>query len=271
MKPWLSFSIVGTLLLWGSLASGNPIPGPVGAHVYISAERLEVIVSATEATITGSFVFSAQDLKASDADVRQTFMQLPVWIPQGSSNDPSVANFWGAFHTNIYNIIRPTNKAAFDNAIGLKVLSEKQAMPVNAFIMLYQGGDQRPFEYFVLEQQRLFRANPEPDLCCLVFRVDGLGESIQKRVPVEVSYRQPLLRGEKTSHFYYLPIFENMPKEVSTTDTNRYSITLTAAKGCELTITNGQERFKIKAGHSVSIAPQNRQAIRAVVARSSFW
>lgn len=269
MKRFARNEIYAAIVLLSiNVAEGNPIPGPMPAHIYIFSERLEVAMSATEAKVKGTFVFSAPDIKNSDADLLQTFMQLPVWIPQQTSGDATVAAFWNAFHTNILNVIRPENREAFEKAIGLKVFSGKRALPVGAFIMVCRDSDQRPFQYFTTEQQRLYQVNPEPDLCCLVFRVDGLSESVQKHIPVEISYRQPLLKAEGTSHFYYLPIFENLPKEVSTTDTNRYSIILSATPGCSLIVTNNQNKFKITAGHSITIAPQNRQAIRATAVAS---
>jgi hypothetical protein len=58
------------------MAEGNTIPGAMPSHVYIFSERLDVSVSATEATVVGTFVFSASDIKNSDVDMPQTFMQL---------------------------------------------------------------------------------------------------------------------------------------------------------------------------------------------------
>lgn len=250
------------ILLFVGAANGNPVPGPMGAHVYLSSEHLEVTVSRTDAVFKATFIFSAQDLKESDKDLQQTFMQLPIWFPQQKSDDSSVTGFWSAFGTNMLNVIRPKNKDAFEKAVALKVFFGKQPMPVNGFAMLYQDGDRQPFQFFKQREWQPFLESPEPEFCCLLFHIDGMDESVKSHVPAVVSYRQPLLENHGEGRFFYLPFFENMPEGLSTADTNRYSVILTAS-GCSLTITAGQQGFKVADGHSVTLAPQDRQAIRA--------
>jgi hypothetical protein len=133
--------------------------------------------------------------------------------------------------------------------------------------MLYQNGDQRPFQFFKQRGWEPFLESPEPGFCCLLFHIDGMDELVESHVPAVVSYRQPLLENHREGRFFYLPFFENLPESLSTTNTNRYSVTLTAS-GCSLTITTGQQYFKVADGHSVTLAPQNRQAIRATAVQS---
>jgi len=194
-------------------------------------------------------------------------MQLPIWFPQQKSDDSSVTGFWNAFGTNMLKVIKPENRDAFERAVALKVLFGKQPMPVNAFAMLYQDGDQRPFQVFKFREWQPFLENPEQGFCCLLFHIDGMDELVARQVPAVVSYRQPLFDNKGNGRFFYLPFFENLPEGLSTTDTNRYSVTLTA-RGSSLTITNGQQHFKILDGHSITFAPQNRQAIRATAVQS---
>src|ERR1017187_2535480 len=255
------------ILLFVSAASGNPIPGPMGAHVYLSSEHLEITVSQTDAVFKATFTFSAQDLKGSDKDLQQTFMQLPIWFPQQKSDDSSVTGFWSAFGTNALNAIRPKYKDAFEKAVALKVFFGKRPMPVNGFAMLYQDGDQRPFQFFKQRGWEPFLESQEPGFCGLLFHIDGMDELVESHVPAVVSYRQPLLENHREGRFFYLPFFENLPESLSTTNTNRYSVALTAS-GCSLTITTGQQNFKVADGHSVTLAPQNRQAIRATAVQS---
>jgi hypothetical protein len=269
MRCWIPFPILSVLLLAICVTRGNPIPGPLGAHYYISFEQLQVAVSPTNAVFKGTFEFSSPDLKDSDKETWETYMELPIWFPQQTSDDPSVNAFWEAFGTNIFNVIRPNNKGAFEKAVALKVFFGRQAMPVAGFAMLYQDGDRRPFEFFTFNEWKVFQEYQEPGFCCLLFHIDGLGTFAQKHVPVTISYRQPLLKVGKTGRFFYLPIFENLPKDVSTTDTNRYSIELTALPGCLLSVTNGSKAFQIEAGNSVTLIPEDRQAIRAIVATSN--
>jgi hypothetical protein len=255
-------------------SGGNPIVGPanIPARVYISSEHLNVTVSSNAATFEGTFTFATHALSDFNKNTQQTFMELPIWFPQQFSDDPTVAAFWNAFGTNMLCGFTPPTTNAFEKAIGLKLFSEKQIKPSNGFFMFYQDGDRQPSVAFFPREQRIFREIEDPGFCCLVFRIGGLGEAVQSHAPVTVSYRQPLLKTEGKGRFFYLPIFENLPKDISTTDTNRYSITLTAATDCSLTVTNGKRRFKVRAGHSLTLAPEAHQAIRAVVTKQkSFW
>lgn len=256
------------MLLLAGIAFGNPIPGPLAAHYYISFERLEVTLSTTEAVFKGAFEFSSPDLKLSDNDMMETFMELPVWFPQQSSNDQTVNAFWHSFGTNMLQIIRPQNREVFERAVGLRVYFGKRLIPINGFAMLYEGGNRKPFEFFLSKEWEVLEENQEPGFCCLVFRVDGLGTFVRKQIPMKVFYRQPLFKVKKAGRFFYLPIFENLPKGVSTTDTNHYSIKLTAAPGCCLAVTNGLQTFKVDAGDSITLIPKDRQAIHAMVEAS---
>ncbi len=211
-----------------------------------------------------TFTFSSQDLKESDKDLQQDFMQLPIWFPQQKSDDLSVTEFWNSFGTNMLSVIRPENRDAFENAVGLKVFFGKQSIQVNAFVMLYQGGDQRELQLIKQIDWQPFLENPEPGFCCLLFRIDGMDELLARHVPTVVSYRQPLFENHGEGRFFYLPFFENLPEGLTTTDTNRYSVTLSAS-GCSFTVTTGKQKFKVANGHSVTLAPQDRQAIRATV------
>ncbi len=271
----ISFVICLAVLLSIGRSGGNPIVGPenIPARVYISSEHLSVTVSSNAATFEGTFTFAAQDLNDFNKETQQTFMELPIWFPQQVSDDPTVTAFWNAFGANMLQSLNPLTTNAFEKAIGLKIVFKKQLMSLRrGFFMFYQGGNQRPFMFFFLKEQKIFREIEDPGFACLVFSVDGLGEVAQSHAPVIVSYRQPLLKTKGQGRVFYLPIFENLPKDISTTDTNRYSITLTAATDCSLTVTNGKRRFKVRAGHSLTLAPEAHQAIRAVVTKQkSFW
>jgi hypothetical protein len=71
------------------------------------------------------------------------------------------------------------------------------------------------------------------------------------------------LNGQARS--VYVPIFNNLPKGVSTADTNHYSITLMADKDCVLSVQNGEERSIVQAGRSVALEPGHHRAIRVAV------
>jgi hypothetical protein len=247
------------------MANANPLGLPLGAHVYISSDRLTVKVSPTDATFTATFTFSAPDIETSGTDIQQDLLELPIWFPEQSVNDPSVAAFWKTFGTNILNVIKPQKKEAFEKAVGLRVFVGTNEVPVHAFATLYQNGDQRPFKFFAHREWKVFLESPEPGFSCLVFTIDALGEFVRNHAPVFISYRQPLAISEGKERFFYLPIFENLPKGISTTDTNKYSITILATPDCSLIGTNGEQTFTVEAGRSITLGPKHRQAIRAIV------
>jgi hypothetical protein len=262
----ISFVIFLAVLLSAGRGGGNPIFGPanIPARVYITSEHLEVALSPAAATFKGTFTFAAQGLNDFNKDTEQVFMQLPIWFPQQKASNPAVNRFWDAFGTNMLQVIRPTNSAVLEKAIGLKVILGNEPVTVRSFAMLYQGGDQRPFQVFRFQEWQPFLENQEPGFCCLLFRVDGLGEFAKSNTPVTISYRQPLFEDAGGRRFFYMPFFENLPADISTADTNRYSVTLTA-QGCSLEIATDGKNFSLKDGKSAILAPQNRRAIRASV------
>jgi hypothetical protein len=265
MNCRISFAVFLVFLFSIGRTGSNPIFGPanVPARVYITSEHLEVTVSPAVARFKGTFTFAAQALNDFNKEEQQTFMQLPIWFPQQKANDPAVNRFWDAFGTNILQIIRATNSEALEKAVGLKILLGNQPAPLRAFVMLYQGGDRRRLQ-FTLPESRPLLENQEPGFCCLIFRVDGLGELVKSNTPVSVSYRQPLFEDVGGRRFFYMPFFENLPATISTTDTNQYSMTLTA-RGCSLQVSTDGKSFSLKNGKSIVLAPQNRHAIRASV------
>lgn len=262
----MSFAIFLVVLLSAGRGGGNPIIGPanIPASVYINSEHLEIAVSPAAATFKGTFTFAAHGLNDFNKDTEQVFMQLPIWFPQQKASNPAVNGFWAAFRTNMLQVIRPTNSEVLERAISLKVVLGNEPMTVRSFAMLYQGGDQRPFQFFRFREWEPFLDNQEPGLCCLLFRVDGLGEFAKSNTPVIISYRQPLFEDTGGRRFFYMPFFENLPADISTADTNRYSVTLTA-QGCSMEISADGKNFRLKNGKSIILTPQNRRAIRASV------
>jgi hypothetical protein len=59
-----------------------------------------------------------------------------------------------------------------------------------------------------------------------------------------------------------IALFQNLPAGASTTDTNRYSITVAAPPGCSLTGSSGDRKFAVAAGRSITLGPRHHQAIR---------
>jgi hypothetical protein len=88
---------------------------------------------------------------------------------------------------------------------------------------------------------------------------------IDNGTPVTISYRQPLLRSNRNGSFVYVSIFEHLPKGVSLSETNHYSITLTVTPDCDLAVTNGLFKTRVESGRSVILSPKHLQAIRSTV------
>jgi hypothetical protein len=80
-----------------------------------------------------------------------------------------------------------------------------------------------------------------------------------------ISWRQPLLHVSGKGEFFYLPGFENLPVAATTTDTNRYSITIAAEVGCSVEVSDGSEKAIVLAGQSRVFTLRHHQAIRAMV------
>jgi hypothetical protein len=77
-----------------------------------------------------------------------------------------------------------------------------------------------------------------------------------------VSYRQPLLRTKGESRFFYLPMFTNLPRDISTTNTNRYAVTITSSGGT-LRINMAGEDVTVGNSKTVTLAPKGLEPIRA--------
>jgi len=88
---------------------------------------------------------------------------------------------------------------------------------------------------------------------------------IESATPVTISYRQPLIRSIGTWDFVYVPVFAHLPKGISTSNTNRYSITLKADPYCDLTVTNGEFSTVLLSGQCITLSPKDLQAIHATV------
>jgi hypothetical protein len=235
--------------------------------LYMESEHLGVMVTPTDARFTGSFTFHRAVTVASEQDTRAVF-EIPIWFPEHNQKDKSVAAFWTVFAKDGSSTIpakkviwiKPEDIATMRNvlmkAIDLKVSVSGHEVPVTDFVAYSTNTIWRNFP----------QEMKEPGFCCLVFAFAVEPALIRNDAHLAITYRQPLSLEDNQSRLFYVPVFENLPKEISTADTNRYAIVLTAGKGCLLTVTNGSESSVVQAGQSKTLSPLHRQAIRAVVA-----
>lgn len=254
--------IIALLICSCIAVSGNPLPMPLENSVFISSERLEVKLAPMEAVINATFTFASNAPTELD-EHSPTSIDLPIWLPYQNASNALVAAFWETFGTNMFNRITPERRTVFDKAVGLKVLVEKREIPVDAFAAIYKKGFGGRIPIFKRKEWQVFDRTLEPGFCCLLFEIAQIDEIVSKHTPVTVSYRQPLGRINGNGQFFYLPIFGNLPSGISTADTNRYSVAITAAPNCALTVTSGGQTFAVEPSHIITISPKHLEPIRA--------
>ena len=146
---------------------------------------------------------------------------------------------------------------AFEKDLALSVFTGSQLLEIKRFTILTTHNSRQRWAPRAWQQ--------EPGFWCVVprFLVPSCSALMQK--PMTMSWRQPLLHVAGKREFFYLPVFENLPAPATTTDTNRYSITITAEAGCSVEVSNGNEKATVLPGQSRVFTLQHQQPIRAMV------
>ncbi len=159
--------------------------------------------------------------------------------------------FWKTFRRGECNELA-TNAPArrvFEETIGLKVLIGERPLDLASDVSRFGA-------------LRSYNGVQESGFCCLWLAFTAGADLVSNGATMSISYRQRLLRTNGESRFFYLPIFENLPRHVSTTDTRRYAITVFAT-GCALEVSTAGEDILVEDGKSITLAPKAGQAIRA--------
>ena len=244
-----------------TITRANPLPValPAADRVYMASEHLTASISPDAAELKGTFTFQYRQDVSAPGHRSFVMLEIPIWFPEHNANDPSVEEFWKHFPKDNGIAITATTRAAFKKAVGLRVFLGDTALPVEQFSTLTSTNSRQRWAPREWQQ--------EANLCCLVFNFYIKDDSALVQTPLTISYRQPLFKANDVGRFFYLPVFQNLPNVASTGDTNRYSITVVAQPGCSLTVTNGEQKFTVEAGHSVTLGPKHHQPIRAVVSR----
>jgi len=240
-------------------AAANPLPGlnEARALVYIASEHLSVSISPEGASLKGVFTFQSRGKVKETYMSQPVLMDIPIWIPEQNPESSNVTSFWKEIPRDDAVMSTPASRDAFEKDLVLNVFTGNQPLEMKRFtILTTRNGRQRcaPRDW----QQ-------EPGFWCVVprFLVPSCSALTQK--PFTMSWRQPLLHVAGKREFFYLPVFENLPAPATTTDTNRYAITVTAEAGCSVEVSNGSEKATVLAGESRVFTPRHHQAIRAMV------
>jgi hypothetical protein len=98
----------------------------------------------------------------------------------------------------------------------------------------------------------------DPDMYSLMPGFELTPTIVQQQLPITITYRQPLNFQRGESHFFYVP---SLPKG---SGSKRYSITVAAAPGYSISVSNGVSPAFVKDGQ-VTILPRDGVPIRASV------
>lgn len=219
----------------------------------MSAEKLAVTISPSNASFAGAFAFAGEPPPRIDM-VR---LQIPIWLPDESSGDASVAAFWGALKKG-----PAEGRESFEHLTGIQASIEGHPLYLDAVITY------TPENYFLTvlrpEKNEVFA---EPGFRCVLadfgFAPWQFHLTAGAAIRATVSYHHLLCNREGESRFFYVPFFLNRPKNAEARDTKRYGIAVTCAAGNPLRVLNGEQAFRLGSGETVTLSPVHCQPIRA--------
>jgi hypothetical protein len=240
------------IFIWAT-ARANPSV-PLADTVYMSSERLTVIIGPTEAEFRGTFTFRSAGPVSDDGE--HASLAVPIWFPaRAQKSNPSIAAFWSMFNSDYHSLVSTKEKEMVEKTLGLKAyIDKKEFRAENLFISGWPAN-----------HESVPKNWEQPGWKVLRFDFTVSPNVIEDATPVIISYRQPLIRDIGKWEFVYVPVFAHLPKGISTSNTNRYSITLTADPYCDLTVTNGEFNTVLLSGQRITLTPKDLQAIHATV------
>jgi hypothetical protein len=310
---FLSLFLSLIALFIGGIASGNPlIPGQSPPprfselNAYIDSEKLLVTISSTNAIIKGTFTFASLWQPSKDSGAQpptHADVDLPLWLPENKPGDPFLNKFWKGFsrHGSDYLCDNLADEFAFLKSIAIRVncknpvllpltipIPEMASSGVKSFTDSEQPSEIRFFSCHAMNRPDWMTEEQgpnwgyDPGFCFLMVRFCLSLSAVSNHYPITISYQHPLVQSNGDHRFYYIPNFDNLPKGVSTTNTNRYSVTVTAAPCCSLIVTTSdkitipppkstdtgpsvaRQKFVVEPGHSITFAPEHLQPIRVL-------
>lgn len=249
-------------LVFALVVHGNPVFVPAitsaADRLYMSSEQLAVRLSPSVAELRGMFTFAYRQDVLSSGQSNLVQLNIPIWFPQSNPKDPTVTAFLKAFRKDQNWGITPSERAAFEKAIGLNIQLGNEKVPINELYVFMSTN--RVFSNFPAEWWQ------EPGFCCVVVRVyfSNDQELTQKRLTL--TYRQPLLPSKGNGLFFYLPELPHLPaSELTDEARKKYAITLIAQPQCSINVQTANQSVIIEPGESAVIHPQHHLAIRATV------
>ena len=240
------------LILTLDSAWGNPTVAP-GIDIYISFERLAVVVGPSAAEFRGTFKFKTKGHKSYATQT--VAVRLPIWFPIDSKDDSRVAGFWAVFDQSHHSLSSSKETQMLKEVLDLKV--EIAGRAVQPTLLLISGRQGKSTEFPESRQVLGCRS--------LLFYFPARPEEIGGENPVTISYRQPLLEYKGGRYFVYIPIFDNLPAGISTANMDMYSLSLTACPTCDLKVKASTFITPLRAGDEITLAPQHLQPIRGLV------
>ena len=246
------------IILFCVTARANPVAPDPPLNAFISSEKLAVTIGPAEARFKGTFTFKiAGDVSNVVQAMNAVRLQIPIWFPSDVKQSSAIASFWKAIdQTQSSYLIDPASKKAVEQAVELKVVVGTGSLQASDLVISGRGG----YGYTVIP-----KAWRESGYHVLLFTFMVSPRIIESEAPITISYRQPLLGAAGTGSFFYIPIFEHLPKSVSLSETNHYCITITAGPNCDLIVTNGLFNTRVEPGRNVNLSPKHLQAIRVTV------
>lgn len=214
---------------------GNPIAP--SHQAYISAEKLNIRVTPDAAQIEGVFQFQSampKDDLWGKTDIR---IEIPIWIPQPLNEKGGLARLFLQAHP------EPIDHEAWNAAIDFKFRIGKQDVSPQSSI-IYKPAEVR----FKWRREGFF---------CMIVTVMVPPKLLGGAAETIISYRQPLRRTRSSSEFFYVPTFDNLPPDNSTSDIQQYSMHLKNASGSILNL----GETKIDTGYSAVLPLTHHQPI----------
>jgi hypothetical protein len=256
------FLLVGVLI--SGTASANPAVAPPELKTYLNSEKFVATISPTDATFVATFTFRSDEDFSRVSSLRvadYVTVDLPIWLPEGQHSAPLLRRF-SPYNDGRVPLIfeNRTYREPIDTTIGLKVASESpETIPLfeNSYIHVAQWRR----DYSKEMAEKLFL---EPGFYRVVARFLMFPSVVKNQSPITFCYRCPLARHNGDGIFYYVPFFKNLPEGVSTSDTNRYAITIQATPDCSVTVNSGGQNFGVAGGSKVTLAPKANEPIRAI-------
>lgn len=238
-------------------------------QAYLSSERVAVTISQTGAQVHATFTFRFQpDRLDYVKEAGRVGIEVPIWLPDNDPENAAVAEFWKTFGTRFLHGLDRTNRQCFHEMLAFSATLRARHLEAQAGLRSCSShlDDRGRSPVYAREMQRPEFVTFRPEgAACVIVAMACEGVELRDGAPLSVSYRQPLIKAPEGRRFVYLPSFQDLPQGFSTADTNLYAIVLSAAAGCTLQVTNGDERDQVEPGQKIVLSPRHLQPIRAIL------